>query len=271
MEYAQAKRTLELRVLVAQQRQAEFVRTSGLLERGMVSRAGYDKAVEASDRANLERQMASEELALLEDGRAEVAGRVVESIIVSPISGHVLKLNVDVGDPIVPLTSFQPGTELLALADMAELLFEGTVDEIDVGKIREGMPAKIKIGAFPDTVVTGSLSRISLKSEKKDNATVFGVEIAIETVPEGVVLRAGYSANSDIIIRRVEEVLVLPERVLLFRGDTTLVRLPSPDGEDSKPEEVPIEIGMSDGISVELVAGLELGDIVLDKEIKEIK
>ena len=215
--------------------------------------------------------MASEELALLEDGRAEVAGRVVESIIVSPISGHVLKLNVDVGDPIVPLTSFQPGTELLALADMAELLFEGTVDEIDVGKIREGMPAKIKIGAFPDTVVTGSLSRISLKSEKKDNATVFGVEIAIETVPEGVVLRAGYSANSDIIIRRVEEVLVLPERVLLFRGDTTLVRLPSPDGEDSKPEEVPIEIGMSDGISVELVAGLELGDIVLDKEIKEIK
>jgi len=206
---------------------------------------------------------------LLDQGRAVVAGRAVESTILSPMTGHVLKLNVDVGDPVVPLTSYQPGTELLTMADMRELLFRGTVDEIDVGKVCEGMPAEIKVGAFPDRVVGGRLARISLKSQKRDNATVFEVEIDSLTVPEGTVLRAGYSANADLIVRRAADVLVLPERVVEYRGDTTVVRLPAAAGQ--APEERRVALGMSDGIRVEVQDGLQMGDRVLEKEVREIK
>jgi len=270
LEYAQAKRTLEMRLLVEEQRQADLERAGGLLERGMASQSEYDRAREAFEQASLQRRLAEEELAILDKGKAVVAGRAVESLILSPVAGSILKLNVAVGDPVVPLTSYQPGTELLTMADMTDLLFKGTVDEIDVGKIREGMPVELKVGAFPDKLVQGVLSRISLKSQKKDNATVFEVEITQLEVPEGMVLRAGYSANADVVIRRAADVLLLPERVVEFRGDSTLVRLPPP-ALDATPEEKPIQVGMSDGISLEVKGGLQEGDVVLEKEVREIK
>jgi HlyD family secretion protein len=270
MEYAQSKRTLEMRLLVERQRQSDLRRADGLLAKGMTSQAEHDRAREGFEQAELQRQMAEEQLALLDKGRAVIAGRTVESIIASPISGRVLKIDVDVGDPVVPLTSYQPGTELLRLADMEDLLFEGTVDEIDVGKIGEGLPVELRVGAYPDSIVTGVLSRISLQSEKRESATVFGVEIAIRRIPDGVLLRAGYSANADIIVRRVDQVLALPERVLVFRNDSTFVRLPA-DEPDGAPQEQAVSIGMSDGLHAELTHGLDSGDVVLDKEIREIE
>ena len=270
LEYAQAKRTLELRQLAEEQRQADLGRTQGLLDKGMAAQADRDKASEQYEQAVLQRQMAEEELAIVDLGRAVVAGRTVENIITSPIAGSVLDISVDVGDPVVPLTSYQPGTGLMTMADMEELIFEGTVDEIDVGKIVEGMPVELKIGAFPDEIVKSVLTRIALKSQKRDNATVFKVEINHFEVPEGMILRAGYSANADIIIKRAADVLVLPERVLEFRGDSTLVRLPQ-DDPDADPEEQLIEVGMSDGIQIEVESGLALGDSVLDKETREIE
>ena len=107
---------------------------------------------------------------------------------------------IDVGDPIVPLTSYQAGTVLFTLADMQKLLFKGTVDEIDVGKLTEGMEADIQVGALPGKPVKGILKKISLKARRDNNTTVFPVEIEIQ-LEEGLVLRAGYSANANIIIQ----------------------------------------------------------------------
>ena len=174
------------------------------------------------------------------------------------------------GARVVPLTADQPGTELMRLADMEDLGFEGTVDGSDVGKIREGLPVELRVGAYPDSVVTGVLSRIALQSEKRESATVFKVEIKILDVPAGVLLRAGYSANADIIVRRVDAVLALPERVLVFRNDSIFVRLP-PVALDGEPREQAVAIGMSDGLVVEVVGGLDSGDVVLDKEIRKIE
>ena len=125
------------------------------------------------------------------------------------------------------------------------------------------------LAAGTTIAVGGELSRIALQSEKRDNATVFEVEIDVREVPVGVLLRAGYSANADIIVRRVAEALALRERVLVFRSDSTFVRLPAAEGEE--PEERAIDIGMSDGISVQVVGGLDSGDVVLDKETREIE
>ena len=270
LEYAQAKRTLEMRQLNETQRGADLQRTQGLHAHGMASQAELDRSRELRERATLERQMAEEELAILDRGRAVVAGRTVENVIASPVSGHVLDLSVDVGDPVVPLTSYQPGTELMRLADMRELLFEGSVDEIDVGKIAADMPVEIEVGAYPGQRINGRLKRIALKSELRDNATVFAVEIDQLAAPEELVLRAGYSANADIIIRRAEGVPVLPERVLHFRGDSTFVQLPGPSADADAIERY-VQIGISDGIDVEIISGLEVGDTVLEKAAREIE
>ncbi|HWP36274.1 MAG TPA: HlyD family secretion protein [Gemmatimonadales bacterium] len=105
---------------------------------------------------------------------------------------------VEIGDPVAPLGTYQEGTVLLTMAEMSDLLFRGTVDEIDVGKLKEGMPVVIKIGALPDARVDGRVAKISLKARKQDNATAFPVEIAlVDTHPQALLAdRAGMRGNA---------------------------------------------------------------------------
>ena len=161
----------------------------------------------------------------------------MESIIRAPAAGTILTRAVNPGDPIVPLTSYQPGTELATIADMSDLIFKGTVDEIDVGKLRVGLPARIKVGALPTDVVTGKVSRIAPQAQQKEGATLFDVEIELDR-SSAITLRAGYSANADLIIREKKDVLMLPERLVIFEdgGKKTFVELPGAEGQGGAEE-----------------------------------
>jgi HlyD family secretion protein len=167
----------------------------------------------------------------------------------------------------VPLTSYQEGTILLKMADMNALIFRGTVDEIDVGKLREGMTAQIKIGALPNKIIEGRLDKISLKAKKEDNATVFPVEVVL-TATNGNILRAGYSASSEIIIQKKEKVLMIPERLVTFKNDTARVLLPEADG---KTKEIIIQTGLSDALNIEVLGGLAEGQEVAERPTKKIE
>ncbi len=177
-----------------------------------------------------------------------------------------MEKNVYLGDPVVPLTSYQPGTPLMRMADMEDLIFKGTVDEIDVGKIKEGMSCELQVGALPGVTITGHVTLISLKAKKEDNTTVFPVEIKIEETNDAV-LRAGYSANANIIIAKRDSVLAIPERVVTFRNDSAFVQIPV--GETDFNERY-IKTGLSDAILIEVTEGLKEGEEVLEKEVKEI-
>ncbi len=174
---------------------------------------------------------------------------------------------VEIGDPVVPISSFQEGTVLIRMAEMSNLVFRGTVDEIDVGRLKEGMPVEVKLGALPNAQVTGRLARISLKARTQDNATVFPVEIALEET-DGVTLRAGYSANADVIIARRDSVLMIPERLITFEGDSATVTVLLPDGGT---EVRTIKVGLSDAINVEVLEGLREGEKVAEKPTREIR
>jgi HlyD family secretion protein len=158
------------------------------------------------------------------------------------------------------------GTVLMKMANMERLLFKGTVDEIDVGKMKEGMEVEIKVGALPTDTVKGVLRKIWLKAEKKENATVFPIEILIPGTRKAT-LRAGYSANAHIIIQRKDSVLVIPERVVTFRNDSAFVKLAL---AADRSEERLIKTGLSDAISIEVTTGLKQGDEVLEKPVKKI-
>lgn len=266
VELVQAKRNIEMKKIALETLKRELQRNDELKKKNLISDYEYEVMKKDYNEALLDYTIASEQLELLEKGKVFLENKTVDSVIKSPISGYILEKKVNLGDPVVPLTSYQAGTELMRMADMTKLLFKGTVDEIDVGKIEEQLRAELQIGALPNTKVIGHVSLISLKAHKDGNSTVFPVEIVIDST-YGAKLRAGFSANANVIINRKEHVLSIPERVITFRNDSAFVRIPQGQ-EDSK--EVYIKTGLSDAINIEVVSGLVEGDEVLEKEIKEI-
>ncbi len=267
LEFAEAKRNSEIASANFEKASAEFERMKTLLESRLISQKDFDIAENDYTQAKLRLNMAQERLALIDEGSTKVADRQVDTVIKSPVGGTVLERRVNEGDPVVPLTSYQAGTELLLLADMESLIFKGTVDEIDVGKLEQGMDAELKIGAIPDEEIWGSLARISPKAKKQENATLFDVEIAITKRGEKVI-RAGYSANAELLINKATDTLFIPERLVLFENDRAFVEIQNEAGEALKKE---VKLGLSDGINVEILEGLAQGDEVMESPPKEIK
>ncbi|HEX9974467.1 MAG TPA: efflux RND transporter periplasmic adaptor subunit [bacterium] len=266
IELAEARRNVEMEAIALENARRDYERAKQLKEKGLTSDKEYEFSQKQFDQAKVRFEMTQERLALLEKGKVKFANSNIESIIKSPINGFVLEKMINVGDPIVPLTSYQAGTALFNVADMKKLIFKGTVDEIDVGKLNEGMEAEITVGALPGKPVMGILDKISLKARKEDNTTVFPVEIIVQPA-EGQVLRAGYSANANVIIQKKDSVLAIPERVITFRNDSAFVSIPQ--GAAGK-KEIFIKTGLSDAIFIEVISGLNLGDEVLEKEVKQI-
>jgi len=270
IELTEARRELEIAKNVFEQAEKKFERARTLKEQGILATQDWEQAEKDIQDARIRQELASEKLALIEKGRVKSARQAdrVESIIRSPIRGTVLELLVNEGDPVVPLTSYQAGTALTNLADMTTLVFKGTVDEIDVGKLKEGMPAHIKIGALPEAKVEGRVYKIAPKSKTAEGATLFDVEIALVPTKD-VVLRAGYSANAEIAVREKENVLLVPERLVTFADGKATIELPAP--EDAPPVKKEIKTGLSDGMNVEVAEGLQEKDLVVERPPKKIE
>ncbi len=266
VELADAKRQLELALVDYENMKKETGRQELLHKRSLVSDKDFENAQMQSSESELRVKMAREKLELMQSGKVTIDSTKIESIIYAPIDGYVLTRAVEVGDPVTPLTSYQEGTVLMKMANMQNLVFKGTVDEIDVGKLREGLEAEIRIGALPGDTVAGKLSKIWLEAEKKENASVFPIEIAISTT-KSITLRAGYSANADVIIQKKTNILYIPERVVTFRNDSSFVKLVL---SGNKSEEHAIKTGLSDAINIEVISGLKEGDKILEKPVVKI-
>jgi len=268
LELTEARREVEIARTVHDQARKAFERARTLKSQGIVSSEGWETAEREVEEAAIRLSLAEERLALTEKGRIRGEKNAVESIIRASIAGTVLELLVNEGDPVVPLTSFQAGTPLATLADMNELIFKGTVDEIDVGKLREGMPARIKVGALPDAEVTGRVDKIAPKSRVEEGTTLFDVEI--ELLATDAVLRAGFSANADLVVREKQDALLVPERLVHFADGQATVEVPGAT-EGAEPETRTVEVGLSDGLSIEIVSGLAEGDLVVERPPKHIE
>ena len=227
-------------------------RKQTLFEKDLISDKEYENMQQDLQEAQSTYNLAKQKLDLMEKGSARVGGTALDAIIRSPVSGTILSREVSIGDPVVPLTSYQPGTELMRIARLEDLLFKGTVDEIDVGRLEEGMKARITVGAIPNEEIYGIIDIIAPKARNKEGATVFDIEIIV-TEKGNKPLRVGYSATSDIIIDERTDVLVIPEGAVKFEEEKTYVYLANGDKRD-------IEIGLSNGLNIEVVSGLSEGD-----------
>jgi HlyD family secretion protein len=261
LELVEARRQLELQEMNLATQDRDLTRARALRAAGVIPEQELEGIVSRREEVAVQVVAARERLALLEDGRVMLDDGLLESMVRAPVSGYILDRMVQVGDPVVPLSSYQAGTVLFHLADMADLVFRGDVDEIDVGRVQPGQEVLVRVGALPNHTLHGRVARVALKGNRADQATVFPVEIALIDL-DGAALRAGYSANAEVIVRRAEDALLLPERVISFSGDTARVSVQLPGGG---VEERIIELGVGDGLQVQVLSGLQEGDVILER------
>ena len=197
-------------------------------------------------------------LQLLREG-ATKNSKQVSNIIVSTVNGMVLDLPVEEGSSVIERNTFNEGTSVATIADMSNLIFEGKVDESDVGKLSEGMPLVVTVGAVVDTTFKAILEFISPKGVEEEGTVKFEIKAAVTDIPEGVFLRAGYSANADVILERVDQVVAIQERDIIYKGDTTFVEIKKGDQEFDQLE---IEIGISDGLHTEVLSGIDTSTFI---------
>ena len=271
LDVQEALRSLE----VAKQ---EEERNKRLLDEGIVSEQqynqfkldrdlrqnAYDNAVLLSDNT-LQQLMAQSEirqqeliaaennLQLLQEGRTNRSNQV-SNIVVSTVDGMILDVPVEEGTSVIERNNFNEGTSIAVIADMTSLIFEGKVDESDVGKLREGMSLELTVGAIPDKKFNAILEFIAPKGEQEDGVVKFEVKGAIKEYSKDVFLRAGYSANADIIIDRHDNVITIQERDVLYEDDTTYVEIGKGDQQFDKKA---VQLGLSDGLYVEVVSGID--------------
>ena len=266
--------------IALQEAEKELARQQPLYEEGIISEQAYRqlKANVATQKAILEQaqtsassslsqfelnveirreelQAAKDNLQILRDG-ASRKSKEVSNVITSTLSGMVLDIPVEEGGFVIESNSFNEGTTIASVADMNELEFEGKVAESEVGKLTEGMPLLITVGAIEDQKFDAKLSYIAPKGIEEEGSIQF--EIKADVVPpEDVFIRAGYSANADIILGKRDSVLSVNERDIIFKGDSTLVEIET--GEQTFEERL-IEVGLSDGIYIEVKNGVTTSD-----------
>jgi HlyD family secretion protein len=266
LEVTEVDRQVESAAASFRKAEGDYQRSLQLSKSGVLPKSDVEAKKESYDLAHVALTKAEQNRDLTRKGRLTVSG--TESIIRAPAAGTILTRTVNPGDPIVPLTSYQPGTEMATIADMRDLIFKGTVDEIDVGKLSVGMTTRIKVGALPTDVVTGRVSRIAPQAQQKEGATLFDVEVELD--PSKITLRAGYSANADVIIREKKDVLVIPERLVTFADGGKKATVEIPGTDPKSPKKVDIKTGISDGLNVEVVSGLTKGQKLVERPPKEI-
>ncbi|EIJ6616323.1 efflux RND transporter periplasmic adaptor subunit [Vibrio parahaemolyticus] len=214
-------------------------------------------------------------LELIRSGEASIGDARLTSTIYAPIDGTVLNQKVEVGEPIISTQSSQAATEMMSLADMNSLIFKGSVSEHDAAQLFPGMPVMLTVAPYPDVTISGVLTKVAIQSENlnspEGNASAksfdngFEVEVGELKIPQDVLLRSGFSSTAQIILKKSENVLTLPERALQFDGDAPNVLIP--DSSEQGFHKQPVKLGLSDGINVEVLDGVELDEEVIDNSM----
>ena len=178
----------------------EYERTKALYEKGVVSAEEAEQGRTEFEKADEELRNARENLEIVKEGIASRFAELSNTQIRSTIDGMILDVPIKVGNSVIQANTFNDGTTIATVADMSNMQFQGNVDETDVGKLHEGMPVKLTIGALQDVELDATLEYVAPKSTESNGVILFEVKAAVQ-IPEGVFVRAGYSANASIVIQ----------------------------------------------------------------------
>ncbi len=238
----------------------DFDRYQKLYDQKMVSLQEYQPYALNFKNSKEELEAAENNIALIKEGVSKASGKVTNTIVRSTIDGMILDIPVKEGGSVIESNNFNEGTTIASIADMGEMIFDGKVDESEVGKIRPNMPLILTIGALDTVKFDASLEYIAPKGVKENGAIQFQIKAKVN-LQKDVFLRAGYSSTADIVLAKRDKVMALPEGVLQFENGKTFVEV---ETALQVFEKRFIQTGLSDGINIEILSGISKGDKVKD-------
>lgn len=251
----------------------DYDRQQKLFDKSVISYEEFKRAKLGYDSSKEELAAAENNLELIKNGVTKKAKSATNTLVRSTIDGMVLDVPVEVGNSVIQANTFNAGTTIASVADMKDMIFEGNVDETEVGKIREGMPIELEIGAIEKEKFEAFLEYISPKGVEENGAIQFEIKANVNLKADQFI-RAGYSANANIVLERKDSVIVIPEGLLKFENDSSFVEINKGSVEEPKYEKRYVVTGLSDGINIEITKGLELednvkGEVIDPQKLKE--
>lgn len=243
--------------IVLKNAKIEFDRNKDLYEKGIISKQQFQNIELQYNQAIQNVNNAESDLEIIRSGSAGGAASANTNIRAT-VPGTVLEIPVEEGFQVIASNSFNAGTTIATIADMKKMIFEGKVDEAEVGKLKVGMPLKVSLGAIEDETLEARLKFIAPKGNEEQGAVQFIIEADL-FLNDSIFIRAGYSANASLVLERKDSIMVVSESLLQFDRETEKPYVEVWVGEQ-KFEKRDIEIGISDGINVEVISGITLED-----------
>jgi RND family efflux transporter, MFP subunit len=265
----------ESRVNVARiemkQQETDYNRQKELYEDKVISASEFEQSTATYLKCKEELQNAIDNLKIVKEGVASRSGSYSNTQIKATIAGTILDIPVKVGNSVIQANTFNDGTEIATIANLNDMVFEGKIDETEVGRVSVGMPVEIIIGALQNHVFTAELEYIAPKSKAENGIVMFEIKASTQ-IPDSIMIRAGYSANASIIMDRRENVIAIPESAIEFENDSAFVYvLTSGDSKTQQFERRYVSTGISDGMNIEITSGLELSTKVRNGEVVATK
>ena len=258
-----AESRVRLAELNLAQAKTDFEREKTLYDKNLVSADEYEKVAQSYNQAKEERAAAQDALEVIRDGVSSTNATGSSTLVRSTISGLILDIPVKVGNSVIQANTMNDGTTVATVADMSDLIFDGNIDETEVGSLTEGMDILITIGALPGFSTGAVLEYISPKAVENNGTNQFEIKAAVKTDSRYKV-RSGYSANAEVVLQEADGVLGVPESSLVFEGDSCFVyKLTAPQ----EFVRTPVSVGLSDGVNIEIKSGLKAGDKVRGPKI----
>ena len=237
--------------------QTLFNRNKTLFQKGVISKQDFENSELSLNQAKESYNQSKDDYQIIKQGSLS-GGSSANTTIVAQIPGTILEIPVREGDQVIQSNNFNAGTTIATIADMSKMIFEGKVDESEVGKLEEGKDIKVILGAINEKEFPAVLTFVAPKGVEENGAVQFTIKADV-SIEASTKIRAGYSANAEIEIESKDSILVIKEALLQFNRITEkpFVELLEENGTFKKKN---IEIGLSDGINVEIIDGVEEGD-----------
>ena len=248
------------------QAQTNYDREKKLFDQQLVSAEAFEQVAQQLKQAKEEYNASVESLEIIRDGVSSSNKSGSSTLVRSSVSGLILDIPVKVGNTVINSNTFNDGTTIATVADMDDLIFDGNIDETEVGRLSAGMPVKITIGALQDVSFDAVLEYISPKAIENNGVNQFEIKASVK-IPDEITIRSGYSANAEIVLQEIKQVLSVPESALQFEGDSTYVFLVTENGYERRD----VVTGLSDGVNIEIKEGLSAGEKVRGNQILNTK
>ena len=249
-----------------------FDRSKKLFEKGVISKQDFENSELSMEQSKEGLTQSQNDYKIIKKGTL-TGGSAANTNIFAQISGTILEIPVREGDQVIESNNFNAGTTIATVADMTIMIFEGQVDETEVSKIEEGSEIKVVLGALEEEEFNAKLTFVAPKGIELAGAVQFKIKANVK-IPQNVNVRAGYSANAIMETGNKENILCIKESLLQFNRitDKPFVEIQQEDGSYKSKN---VEIGISDGINVEILEGVTENDeikvwnIVIDDDKKK--